>query len=381
MIGIRTLFHFPVGDPKAVLLYRFHIVTIFINMIAIAIDTYQHHHTNALTELITLLLLVGSAWWLRRTNNIRFAAYTFILIITSALIALIYVNHFATMSVVFILLLPLATLIFLSLRESLFLTFLLFTAIAALLYNEHLTNPQNPFAHNMQALFNLAYTALIIYVFGLLYHIMILHTFRELDASNRQKALLLKEVHHRVKNNLNMIASIVGLHSNTLQGKEQEEMVKTQNRIESIALVHEMLYQHDNFAQIDFEQYMQRLSSLLLHMYASDKAIEIHIKTDVKYLPLETMVQLGIMANEFITNSIKYAFPANRGTISLELAQTDMTYRFVYADNGIGHDAPQTLLTHKSMGIKLITLTAKQLKGNVSISSPDGLKFEVEFKK
>ncbi len=381
MIGIRTLFHFPVGDPKAVLLYRFHIVTIFVNMIAIAIDTYQHHHTNALTELITLLLLVGSAWWLRRTNNIRFAAYTFILIITSALIALIYVNHFATMSVVFILLLPLATLIFLSLRESLFLTFLLFTAIAALLYNEHLTNPQNPFAHNMQALFNLAYTALIIYVFGLLYHIMILHTFRELDASNRQKALLLKEVHHRVKNNLNMIASIVGLHSNTLQGKEQEEMVKTQNRIESIALVHEMLYQHDNFAQIDFEQYMQRLSSLLLHMYASDKAIEIHIKTDVKYLPLETMVQLGIMANEFITNSIKYAFPANRGTISLELAQTDMTYRFVYADNGIGHDAPQTLLTHRSMGIKLITLTAKQLKGNVSISSPDGLKFEVEFKK
>ncbi len=381
MIGIRTLFHFPVGDPKAVLLYRFHIVTIFVNMIAIAIDTYQHHHTNALTELITLLLLVGSAWWLRRTHNIRFAAYTFILIITSALIALIYVNHFATMSVVFILLLPLATLIFLSLRESLFLTFLLFTAIAALLYNEHLTNPQNPFAHNMQALFNLAYTALIIYVFGLLYHIMILHTFRELDASNRQKALLLKEVHHRVKNNLNMIASIVGLHSNTLQGKEQEEMVKTQNRIESIALVHEMLYQHDNFAQIDFERYMQRLSSLLLHMYASDKAIEIHIKTDVKYLPLETMVQLGIMANEFITNSIKYAFPANRGTISLELAQTDMTYRFVYADNGIGHDAPQTLLTHKSMGIKLITLTAKQLKGNVSISSPDGLKFEVEFKK
>ncbi len=381
MIGIRTLFHFPVDDPKAVLLYRFHIVTIFVNLIAIAIDTYQHHHTNALTELITLLMLAASAWWLRRANNIRLSAYTFILIITSALIALIYVNHFATMSVVFILLLPLATLIFLSLKESLFLTFLLFAAIAALLYNEHLTNPQNPFAHNMQALFNLAYAALIIYVFGLLYHIMILQTFRELDASNRQKALLLKEVHHRVKNNLNMIASIVGLHSNTLRGKEQEEMIKTQNRIESIALVHEMLYQHDNFAQIDFERYMQRLSALLLHMYASDKAIDIHIKTDVKYLPLETMVQLGIMANEFITNSIKYAFPENRGTILMELAQTDTTYRFVYSDNGIGHDAPQTLLSHKSLGIKLITLTAKQLKGNVTISSPEGLKFEVEFKK
>ncbi len=381
MIGIHTLFYFPVNNPKAVLLYRFHIVTIFVNLIAIAIDTYQLHHTNALTELITLLLLAASAWWLRRANNIRLSAYTFILIITSALIALIYVNHFATMSVVFILLLPLATLIFLSLKESLFLTFLLFASIAALLYNEHLTNPQNPFAHNMQALFNLAYAALIIYVFGLLYHIMILQTFRELDASNRQKALLLKEVHHRVKNNLNMIASIVGLHSNTLRGKEQEEMIKTQNRIESIALVHEMLYQHDNFAQIDFERYMQRLSALLLHMYASDKAIDIQIKTDVKYLPLETMVQLGIMANEFITNSIKYAFPENRGTILLELARSETTYRFVYSDNGVGHHAPQTLLSHKSLGIKLITLTAKQLKGNVTISSPKGLKFEVEFKK
>jgi len=116
-------------------------------------------------------------------------------------------------------------------------------------------------------------------------------------------------------------------------------------------------------------------------MYASDKEIDIKIKTDVKHLPLETMVQLGIMANEFITNSIKYAFSGKQGTILLELAQTETTYRFIYSDNGIGHDAPQTLLLHKSLGIKLITLTAKQLKGNVTISSPEGLKFEVEFKK
>jgi two-component sensor histidine kinase len=273
----------------------------------------------------------------------------------------------------------LSTLIFLSLKESLFLTILYVITTIFLLYLEHLNNPSNLLAHNFNALFNLAYTAIIIYVFGLLYHFNILRTFKELDDTNQQNVLLLKEVHHRVKNNLNMIASIVGLHSNTLEGKEQEEMLKTQNRIESIAIVHEMLYRHENFAQINFERYMKQLSKLLLSTYASNKQITINIKSNTQYLPLEIMVQLGIMVNEFITNSIKYAFPNNEGKINISLSHTEDGYLLIYQDNGIGHETPQALLKHKSLGIKLINLTAKQLKGSVETSSPGGLKFEVRF--
>ena len=346
---------------------------------AIFIDSYLQRYTNALIEGTVVVFLLLSLWYLYRFDRVKTSAYFFIFSISAALFTLIYINHFATMSVVFILLLPLTTLIFLTLKESFLLTLFYFILIASLLYLEYLNNPANPLAHNFQALFNLAYTAVIIYVFGLLYHFTILRTFKELDDSNQQKVLLLREVHHRVKNNLNMIAAIIGLHSNTLEGKEQEEMLKTQNRIESIAIVHEMLYKHDNFAQINFERYMKQLSTLILSTYASNKEINIHIESNTEYMPLEIMVQLGIMVNEFLTNSIKYAFPENSGQIDISLIRTEENYLLVYKDNGIGHEAPESLLAHKSLGIKLINLTAKQLKGNVVTSSLNGLKFEVRF--
>jgi len=380
-MNLTSLFHFDRKDPKTVLLYRFHLVALSINLIAIPIDLYRLRTENAFIEGATAFALLLSLMHLRKYARLRASAYSFIFIISAALLSLIYINHFATMSVVFILLLPLTTLIFLSLKESFSLTLLYFGVLAALLYLEHLHNPANPLAHNFQALFNLAYTAVIIYIFGLLYHFTILRTFQELDASNHQKALLLREVHHRVKNNLNMIASIVGLHSNTLEGKEREEMQKTQSRIESIAIVHEMLYKHDNFARIDFKLYIKRLCDLLLRTYASDpKTIRVTIESDAENLPLEIMVQLGIMVNEFVTNSLKYAFDEKGGEITVSLAQTQEEYLLTYRDDGIGHPDPQTLLNQKSLGIKLINLTAKQLKGTLKISAPSGLQYQMRFR-
>jgi two-component sensor histidine kinase len=229
------------------------------------------------------------------------------------------------------------------------------------------------------ALFNLLYTLIIIYTFGLLYHLYILKTFKELDDSNRQKALLLKEVHHRVKNNLNVIASIIGLQENSLEGKAKEELTKSKSRIESIALVHEMLYRHEDFQNIDFKIYMQRLSTLLLSMYVEEHEIQVHIQSTIKTMPLNVMVQLGIMVNECVTNSIKYAFTSKKGDIHIRLEENEAMLLLTYMDNGLGHASPQRLLENPSLGIKLIHLTAKQLKGSLSISSPKGLKYEIRF--
>jgi two-component sensor histidine kinase len=352
---------------------------IIINLFAVIVDGYQARYMNILVESGATVLLLGSLWYLYRFGHLKRSAYIFIGIVSISLFVLIYINHFSTMSIVFILLLPLATLIFLSLKESLLMTLFYFVMVAFLFYLEHLRNPLNPIVHNPQALFNLAYTAVIIYVFGLLYHMMIVGTFKELDDSNQQKALLLQEVHHRVKNNLNMIGAIVGLHSNTLEGKEKEEMLKTRSRIESIAIVHEMLYKHDDFEQIDFKDYMETLSNLLIRNYAADKEISVVVETDVYYMSLEVMMQLGIMANEFITNSIKYAFPLRKGKIEISLHKEDTCFLLVYEDDGIGYENPQMLLKHRSLGVKLINLTAKQLRGSVKISSPQGLRYEVRF--
>jgi len=366
-------------NSKIVLLYRLHVVVILVNLLAIFIDTYHSKYTNVAIEILTVVVLLFNLYYLHRRYHLRVAAYIFIFTIASMLFILMYINHFASMPLVFVLLLPLATLLFLELKESLVITLLMFITLATLLYIEFLYNPNNLLMQNPTALFNLAYTAVIIYILGLLYHVSIIRTFNELDASNRQKALLLKEVHHRVKNNLNVIASIIGLQESTLNGKEKEELVKSKSRIESIAIVHEMLYKHGDFENIDFQAYMHRLSHLLLSMYENKHNIHIHIKSNAQSLSLNVMVQLGIMVNELVTNSLKYAFTDHRGHINIALKQNLDDYILTYEDNGIGYQDPQALLKSNSLGIKLIHLTAKQLKGEVNIASQDGLHYKIRF--
>jgi two-component sensor histidine kinase len=367
-------------DSKGLLLYRFHLTLIAVNLIAIVIDTLFQRYYNAAIETTAVFLLFGSLAYLYKNNNIKKSAYIFLAITATTLFSLIAINHFATMSVIFVLLLPLTTLLFIRMKHSLWIEALLFIVMAILLYIEYLYNPSNPLVQNPQALFNLAYTAIIIYIFGLLYHFSIQTTFDELDQANRQKELLLSEVHHRVKNNLNVIASIIGLQANRLKDDERDHLLASKTRIESIAMVHEMLYKCNDFENISFKSYMQQLTDLLLRMYATYKSINIAINSDTENMPLDVMIQLGMIVNELVTNSIKYAFKQNSGNVIIELKRDDDGYCFYYRDDGSGVEDTQTLLQSKSLGIKIIHLAAKQLQGTITISNQNGLSYEIEFK-
>jgi two-component sensor histidine kinase len=191
---------------------------------------------------------------------------------------------------------------------------------------------------------------------------------------------LLKEVHHRVKNNLNVIASIIGLQANELDGSEKEQLLKSKVRIESIAMVHEMLYRSEDLSSISFVGYMQHLSDLLLRMYGRQGDVIVQIESNIKTMPLETMVQLGIITNELLTNSIKYAFDDSSGEIWITMQNNDSTYRFIYEDDGKGILDVDQLVKHQSLGVKLIHLSARQLGGDVVITNPRGLKYEIRFK-
>ena len=370
---------FHTADGRGTLLYRFHVVLVVINLFAVAIDTGRAQFQNVWIEAAAAALLALNARQLRHGAEPKTTAYRFLAILAAALFSLIYLNHFATMSVVFVLLLPLATMPFLRLRESLLIEAAMVIAMALLLYAESRFNPGNPLVQNPQALFHLAYAALIIYVFGLLYHLSIVKTFDELDASNHQKELLLKEVHHRVKNNLNVIASIVGLQANSLSGEEKEHLEKTRIRIESIAMVHEMLYKSEDLSGVDFAAYMRKLSELLLGMFARECDIRVEIASAPEPLPLETMIQLGIMVNELMTNSVKYAFGKEGGVISLSLWCGDGECVFTYSDDGRGVDDLEALQRYNGLGVRLVRLTARQLGGDVEITSPKGLRYEVRF--
>ena len=366
-------------DHRLVLLYRFHITIIIVNLLAFGIDMFSGRYYNAVVESAAVAALFFNLWRLHAYSRLKEAVFLFLGIISALLFTLIYINHFATMSVVFVLLLPLTTLLFIKLRYSVLIEAIMFVVMALLLYGEYLNNPDNPLVQNPQALFHLAYAAAIIYIFGLLYHFSIRKTFDELDSANRQKEILLSEVHHRVKNNLNVIASIIGLQANALKGDEKEHLLKSKTRIESIAMVHEMLYKSEDFAGIDFASYMNRLSGILLAMFSPKQNVKVEIHAKREILPLEVMIQLGIMVNELLTNSIKYAFEEDGGIITMELYRHNGQCVFIYSDDGIGVDDPDTLAGGKSLGIKLINLTAKQLGGSVKISSLNGLKYEIGF--
>ena len=366
-------------DQKTVLLYRFHLMVIFINLIAVIIDFISQRYNNVILELIIVAVLSVNVWFLYSKGHTEKVAYVFLATLSIALLTIIHINHFATMSIVFILLLPLMTLLFIRFKYSMIIELLLFIIIGILLYIEYLNNPSNPITQNPKALFTLAYTAIIIYVFGLLYHLSIQHTFIELDEANRQKELLLKEVHHRVKNNLNVIASIVGLQANTLSGREQDELLKSKSRIESIASVHEMLYRSDDLSSIDFYAYTKHLSDLMLNMLVENKNIHINIKADGLQIPLKIMIQLGMIINELLTNSIKYAFHKKSGEINIQLTYNNGNYTFLYSDNGIGVENPEKLFTGNTLGIKIVKIASKQLGSKIELSSPKGLQYKIRF--
>ena len=115
-------------------------------------------------------------------------------------------------------------------------------------------------------------------------------------------------------------------------------------------------------------------------MYASHKNIRILIQSDIENMSLDIMVQLGIIVNELLTNSIKYAFVDTEGDIRIDFKKNDAEYIFVYRDNGIGYEFPEEILKSKSLGIKLIHLTVKQLKGSIEILNDKGLKYIIRFK-
>lgn len=214
----------------------------------------------------------------------------------------------------------------------------------------------------------------------------------ELQASTislNEKETLLKEIHHRVKNNLQVISSLLSLQSEKITHPGLLKIfMESQNRIRAMALVHEKLYESSDLSRIDFTQYMQ---SFLIHMNNSynlkPKHVQLNMdfKKEVHYFKVDTAIACGLILNELITNSCKYAFPDNRkGNINLffdrESPNTDCpNYILQVADDGIG--IPQTIDINNtdSLGLQLITMLTRQIQGSLELDRSIGTKFTIRF--
>jgi PAS domain S-box-containing protein len=205
----------------------------------------------------------------------------------------------------------------------------------------------------------------------------------QLKDSLFEKEMLLKEIHHRVKNNLMIISSLLNLQSSYIKDKESQEIFKeSQNRAKSMALIHERLYQSTDLKRIDFGDYIESLSSELFRTYTTQNSIiELKINVEDIFLDINTAIPLGLIVNELITNSLKHAFPNGRnGEINVNFHKKDDNYEFILMDNGIGFPETIDYKNTESLGMQIIINLTEQIDGQIELNNENGTTFKISFK-
>ena len=205
------------------------------------------------------------------------------------------------------------------------------------------------------------------------------------ENSLKEKEMLLREIHHRVKNNLQVISSLLSLQSRYSKDKQAIEMAKeSQNRIKAMALIHEKLYRSKDFANVEFNDYIKNLVNDLFASYkVSASRIVLNMDIENISLGIDTAIPTGLIVNELVTNCLKYAFTeGNDGEVMISLRSLDDDEKeLIVSDNGVGLPESLDIKKAESLGLRMITnLTEKSLHGKVNINKSNGTEFQIIFK-
>ncbi len=212
---------------------------------------------------------------------------------------------------------------------------------------------------------------------------------KRLIKSLNEKELLLKEVHHRVKNNMQIMSSLINIQSRYIDDQETLDVFKeSQSRIRSMALVHEEIYQSDDFTRIDFGDYIRKMTSALYKLYGVPYSVKLYVDAENVLLGIETAIPCGLIINELITNSIKHAFPfihdatiedLKEAEIKIKISQKGNILNFVISDNGVGIPEDMNLKEVKSLGLRLVKMLNDQISGEIELDRSIGTTFKISF--
>jgi two-component sensor histidine kinase len=202
--------------------------------------------------------------------------------------------------------------------------------------------------------------------------------------SLREKEALLQEVHHRVKNNLQIICSLIHLEASSMENSSPmaDSLADMEARVSAMALVHDLLYLSDDLSHIDSASYVQQLVAQLGSAYVDDrKRIELRLSIGDVPLSLEKAIPCGLLINELVTNSLKHAFPSGRkGTIRISMAREGNSISLEVADDGVGAPGPERPKSASgSIGLKLVDALASQMQGTYEIDGSSGFAVRLRF--
>ncbi|MDO8873927.1 MAG: PAS domain S-box protein [Methanoregula sp.] len=205
----------------------------------------------------------------------------------------------------------------------------------------------------------------------------------QLNASLEDKIVLLREVHHRVKNNLQIIISLFNLQSRYIEDENTRQVFReSQNRVRAMSLVHEKLYQSTDITKIDLENYIRYLGNSLVQFYGmTGKGIILNTRIQDINVDINTAIPVGLIINELISNSLKHAFPdGKKGEISLTIQRENTILTILFADTGVGIPADLDWCNAESMGLRLVIMLVEQLDGTIELDRSSGTMFTIVVK-
>ncbi len=267
--------------------------------------------------------------------------------------------------------------------------------IIVLIYSQSITDysfTTNVIPEQSRNLFALVSVLFSVYLIGGVFGKNLLHAHHNLYKSKKEienriheKETLLKEIHHRVKNNLQTVSSLLSLQSRNIEDAEMKSLIKSsQNRVISMAMVHEMLYMRDDLSKIEYKSYVKELSEYLIRsLKGTENNIKLKLNIEDVKLGIDTAIPLGLLINEAITNALKYGIKDDaEGEINIELKKENYRdYVLNIGDDGVGIPEEVTYKNTKSLGLKLINNLTRQLRGTITRDySKKGTNYVVRFR-
>lgn len=235
------------------------------------------------------------------------------------------------------------------------------------------------------------FIAIILFVFAFMIYLLSIKRKKNAQVLNEkntiinksltEKELLLKEVHHRVKNNFQIISSLLDLQSKDIEDEKALATIhEGQNRVKAMSLIHQKLYQNEDLATINFSEYCEQLIKEIKSTFNIDAEISIKLEMPELYFDIDTAIPLGLILNELLTNSFKYAFTkSGSNSIIITIIQAESTYLLTFKDNGPGLPTDIDFNSSKTFGLRLTSRLSKQLLGSAKYSYENGSVFTIEF--
>ncbi len=367
------LSHFMSLNRRDRMLYGITLAAVGVILLGSVADGLTGRYPQAVVQAIMLGVAIGLFLDYRRRRNATVFAYVGIATASLGYTLLLYLDHFVLHSYLILMIIPLVIFFLLPLRQALIVSVLHYLMVALVSVYGYAVLHLDSAMFDKDAIQVYTFGAIFILAFGTFYQLAIEESYRQLQHANAQKALLLKEIHHRIKNNLNKMSSALGLQIlRVRQGHSvspEEILTANKLRIEAMSLVHEALYHSEDIARVDMAAYTRKLLDLIARTH--DRTLPVHLKAAEVTLPPDKALRIGTILNELITNTLKHT-PVDTPDLRIDITLTpeENSCRLTYIQTGHPDPVDAASLTQtKGLGMMLIRLSAEEMGGNLTIQS------------